>query len=49
MYKVALVDDHTLLSEAIAGLVRRFENFEVVNVSVNGRELVDFVEANPDM
>ena len=48
MYKVAIVDDHTLLSEAIAGLVRQFSNFEVVNVAQNGQEFINFVEANPD-
>jgi len=48
MYKVAIVDDHTLLSEAIAGLVRQFSNFEVVNVAQNGQEFINFVEANAD-
>jgi len=47
MYKVALVDDHTLLSEAIGGLVRQFINFEVVNISVNGKEFIDYLET-PD-
>ena len=45
MYRVALVDDHTLLSEAIAGLVRQFENFEVVNISVNGKELINYLNS----
>jgi DNA-binding NarL/FixJ family response regulator len=44
MYKVALVDDHTLLSEAIGGLVREFINFEVVNISVNGKELINYLD-----
>ncbi|RXG22396.1 response regulator transcription factor [Leeuwenhoekiella marinoflava] len=44
MYKVALVDDHTLLSEAIGGLVRQFINFEVVNISVNGKEFINYLE-----
>ncbi|RXG14153.1 LuxR family two component transcriptional regulator [Leeuwenhoekiella aestuarii] len=49
MYKVALVDDHTLLSEAIGGLVRQFINFEVVNISVNGKEFINYLEtANSD-
>ena len=46
MYKVALVDDHTLLSEAIAGLVRQFENFEVIYVGINGKELLDYLKSN---
>lgn len=45
MYTVALVDDHTLLSEAIAGLVRQFNNFEVVNISVNGKELLNYLNS----
>ncbi|MFD2826981.1 response regulator [Leeuwenhoekiella polynyae] len=49
MYKVALVDDHILLSEAIGGLVREFINFEVVNISVNGKEFIRYLEtANSD-
>ena len=49
MYKVALVDDHILLSEAIGGLVRQFINFEVVNISVNGKEFIRYLEtANSD-
>ncbi|PHR97467.1 MAG: DNA-binding response regulator [Leeuwenhoekiella sp.] len=46
MYKVALVDDHTLLSEAIAGLVRQFENFEVIYIGLNGKELLDYLKAD---
>tara|TARA_R110002020_G_scaffold444826_1_gene656470 strand:+ start:1614 stop:2246 length:633 start_codon:yes stop_codon:yes gene_type:complete len=42
--KVAVVDDHTLLSEAIAGLVREFDNFEVVAVCKNGQELLNFLK-----
>ena len=44
--KVAVVDDHTLLSEAIAGLVRQFNNFEVVTVCKNGQELVNFLNSS---
>ena len=46
MYKVALVDDHTLLSEAIAGLVRQFDNFEVVYIGLNGKEFVDYLNSD---
>ncbi len=47
MYKVALIDDHTLLSEAIAGLVRQFHNFEVIYIGLNGKEFIDYL-ASPD-
>ncbi|RFN60170.1 response regulator transcription factor [Marixanthomonas ophiurae] len=39
--KVVVVDDHTLLLEAIGGLVREFENFEVLYLCKNGQEFID--------
>ncbi|WP_416446584.1 response regulator [Leeuwenhoekiella sp. A16] len=42
--RVAVVDDHTLLSEAIAGLVRQFPDFEVVAVYKNGKELLNYLK-----
>lgn len=42
--KVAVVDDHTLLSQAIAGLVSQFANVEVVNISKHGREFIEYLE-----
>jgi len=41
MYKVVVVDDHTLLSQAIGDLVSRFENFETNYLCKNGQELLD--------
>ncbi|PVW13074.1 response regulator transcription factor [Marixanthomonas spongiae] len=40
-HKVAVVDDHTLLLEAIGGLVSDFENFEVVCLCKNGQEFLN--------
>ena len=40
-HKVAVVDDHTLLLEAIGGLVRGFENFEVLYLCKNGQEFIE--------
>ncbi|MCT8340860.1 response regulator transcription factor [Flavobacteriaceae bacterium TK19130] len=40
-YRIVVVDDHTLLLEAIGGLVRGFENFEVLYLCKNGQELLD--------
>ncbi len=40
-YTVAVVDDHFLLSEAIGALVQDFENFSVLYLCNNGRELLD--------
>lgn len=39
-YTVVIVDDHTLLSQAISGIVNQFENFEVLYSCNNGDELI---------
>ncbi|MEX6626458.1 response regulator transcription factor [Tenacibaculum salmonis] len=40
-YSVVVVDDHTLLSQAIEGMVNSFDKFKVLYTSKNGQELVD--------
>ncbi|SFD58949.1 DNA-binding response regulator, NarL/FixJ family, contains REC and HTH domains [Algibacter lectus] len=40
-YKVVIVEDHILLSQAIAGLVNAFSKFEVPYQCNNGQELLD--------
>ena len=40
-YTVVVVDDHTLLSQAIQTMVNTFENFNVLYTCKNGQELVD--------
>ena len=40
-YKVVIVEDHILLSQAIAGLVNAFNKFEVPYQCNNGQELLD--------
>ena len=40
-YKVVIVEDHILLSQAIAGLVNAFSRFEVPYQCNNGQELLD--------
>lgn len=52
MKKIVIVDDHTLLSQAISGLVNSFENFEVLYTCKNGQELLDnlrFENKRPDI
>lgn len=52
MHKVVIVDDHTLLSQAISGLVDSFENFNVLYTCKNGQELIDqlvFENKHPDI
>ena len=51
-YSVVLVEDHTLLSQAIAGVVDGFSNFKVAYLCKNGAELLSrFASANniPDL
>ena len=40
-YSVVIVEDHTLLSQAIAGVVDKFETFSVSYLCKNGSELVE--------
>ena len=44
-HSVAIVEDHLLLSQAIASLVSSFENFEVCYVCNNGQELLNKLKA----
>lgn len=52
MKKIAIVDDHTLLSQAISGLVNSFNDFEVIYICKNGLEFLDqvrFQNNRPDI
>lgn len=52
MNKLVVVDDHTLLSQAISGLVNSFQDFEVLYTCKNGQELIDqlvFENKRPDI
>ncbi len=40
-YSVVIVEDHTLLAQAIAGVVNGFENFEVSYLCKNGIEVTE--------
>ena len=40
-YSVVIVDDHTLLSQAIAAMVNTFSKFKVLYTCKNGQELVN--------
>ncbi|KGL58975.1 response regulator transcription factor [Polaribacter sp. Hel1_85] len=46
-YSVVIVDDHTLLSQAIAAMVNTFEKFKVLYTCKNGQELVDQFSSSP--
>lgn len=42
--KIALADDHTLLRNALAGLINSFDGFEVVLQAENGKELTEKIQ-----
>jgi len=44
MITVALIDDHILLRDMLAGLINTFEGYEVICTAANGKELVSFIE-----
>jgi DNA-binding NarL/FixJ family response regulator len=41
---IAIVDDHTLIAQALKGIISTFENFEVVFECENGRELIQKIK-----
>ncbi len=43
---VIIVDDHNLFAQSLKGLIRSFEDFEVIEVFKNGQELVDHLDAD---
>lgn len=52
MKKIVIVDDHTLLSQAISGLVNSFKDFEVLYTCKNGQEFLEqirFENNRPDI
>ena len=48
-HKVIIVEDHMLLSQAIAGLVNSFDNFEVPYLCKNGKELLTQLKNSNDI
>lgn len=46
-YSVVVVDDHTLLSQAIEGMVNTFSKFKVLYTCKNGKEIVDKFTESP--
>lgn len=51
-HKVALVDDHTLLSQAIGNLIESFDDFQTDGIFKNGQELINALnnkEINPQI
>lgn len=48
-HTVVVVDDHTLLSQAICGLVDSFNNFKTLYTCKNGEELLERFRFNKDI
>lgn len=46
-YSVVVVDDHTLLSQAIEGMVNTFDKFKVLYTCKNGKEVAEKFAASP--
>jgi DNA-binding NarL/FixJ family response regulator len=46
-YSVVVVDDHTLLSQAIEGMVNTFDKFKVLYTCKNGKEVADKFSGSP--
>ncbi len=44
MIRIALADDHNLFAKGIEGLLNDYDDFQVVGVFPNGKELMDFLE-----
>lgn len=47
MYTVVIVDDHLLFSKALGDLVSKFDDFEVLYFSKNGKECIDKISSSP--
>jgi DNA-binding NarL/FixJ family response regulator len=43
--KIAIVDDHTLIAQALKGIISNFENFEVVFECENGKALIEKIKS----
>ncbi|TVZ25292.1 LuxR family two component transcriptional regulator [Gillisia sp. Hel_I_86] len=43
---IIIVDDHTLFAQSLQGLVNSFQEYEVLAILKNGKELVHYFDAN---
>src|SRR5260221_11853412 len=48
--KIVLVDDHNLVRDAIAGMLKQVDNFQIAGSLESGEQLInDFRNLNPDV
>lgn len=43
--KIAIVDDHTLIAQALKGIISNFNNFEVIFECENGKALIEKIKS----
>jgi len=43
---IVIVDDHLLIAKAIEGIISNFEDFEVIDVAENGKNMIDKFESD---
>jgi len=43
-YKIAIIDDHVLIAQALKGIISNFENFEIIFECENGKELLERIK-----
>jgi two-component system invasion response regulator UvrY len=50
-YRIAMVDDHLLLRDALAEVLARFDEFEIVLLAANGKEFMEKLQTTlpPDL
>ncbi|QHV96350.1 MULTISPECIES: response regulator transcription factor [Spirosoma] len=44
---IAIADDHRLLAEALSDLIQKYDNYEVLYVAANGRDLLNRLHQGP--
>lgn len=42
---IVIVDDHLLIAKALEGIIDNFEDFEVIDVAENGKDMIDKFES----
>jgi DNA-binding NarL/FixJ family response regulator len=46
-YKIAIVDDHILIANALKSIISNFNQFEVIHISENGIDFQEKLKSNP--
>ena len=46
-YKIAIIDDHILIADALKGIISKFSKFEVIHVCENGLDFQKKIAAGP--